>query len=54
MIAVINRLPAKEGMADQVIERFANDQEFVRVISISISVEVLRAEETDEVVRTNG
>jgi len=26
MIAVVNRLPVKEGAADQVVERFANSR----------------------------
>jgi len=49
MIAVINRLPVKEGMADQVVERFANGQGFVQAFPGFVSMEVLSAEETDEV-----
>ena len=50
MIAVINRLPVKEGMADQVVERFANGKGFVQTFPGFVSMEVLRAEETDDVV----
>jgi heme-degrading monooxygenase HmoA len=49
MIAVINRLPVKEGMADQVVERFANGQGFVQDFPGFVSMEVLRSEEADEV-----
>jgi heme-degrading monooxygenase HmoA len=49
MIAVINRLPVKEGMADQVVERFANGRGFVQDFPGFISMEVLRSEESDEV-----
>lgn len=37
-------------MADQVVERFANGQGFVRTFSNFISMEVLRVEVMDEVV----
>jgi heme-degrading monooxygenase HmoA len=49
MIAVINRLPVKEGMADQVVERFANHRGFVQDFPGFISMEVLRSEGADEV-----
>ena len=49
MIAVINRLPVKEGMAGQVVERFANGQGFVQEFPGFVSMEVLRSEEGDEV-----
>ena len=49
MIAVINRLPVKEGMADQVVERFANGRGFVQDFPGFVSMEVLRSEEADEV-----
>lgn len=49
MIAVINRLPVREGMADQVVERFANGRGFVQEFPGFISMEVLRSEEDDEV-----
>jgi heme oxygenase (staphylobilin-producing) len=49
MIAVISRLPVKEGMADQVVERFANGQGFVQAFPGFVSMEVLRSEEADEV-----
>ncbi len=49
MIAVINRLPVKEGMADQVVDRFANGRGFVQELPGFISMEVLRSEGADEV-----
>ena len=49
MIAVINRLPVKEGMADQVVERFTNGRGFVQDFPGFVSMEVMRAEEDDEV-----
>ena len=49
MIAVINRLPVKEGAADQIIERFANGQGFVQDFPGFVSMEVLSSEGADEV-----
>ncbi len=49
MIAVVNRLPVKEGLADQVVERFANGRGFVQDFPGFVSMEVLRSEEADEV-----
>ena len=49
MIAVINRLPVKEGMADQVVERFANGRGFVQDFPGFVSMEVLCSEGADEV-----
>ncbi len=49
MIAVINRLPVKEGMADRVVERFANGRGFVQNFPGFLSMEVLRSEGGDEV-----
>ena len=49
MIAVINRLPVKEGMADEVVERFANCRGFVQDFPGFVSMEVMRSEEADEV-----
>ena len=49
MIAVINRLPVREGMADEVVERFANGQGFVQDFPGFVSMEVLRSEGADEV-----
>ncbi len=49
MIAVINRLPVKEGAADQVVERFANSRGNVQDFPGFVSMEVLRSEEGDEV-----
>jgi heme-degrading monooxygenase HmoA len=49
MIAVINRLPVKEGMADQVVGRFANGRGFVQEFPGFVSMEVLRSEGADEV-----
>ena len=50
MIAVVNRLPVKEGMADQVVERFAEGRGFVQQFPGFVSMEVLRSEGADEVV----
>jgi heme-degrading monooxygenase HmoA len=49
MIAVINRLPVREGMADQVVERFANNRGFVQDFPGFVSMEVLLSEGADEV-----
>jgi heme oxygenase (staphylobilin-producing) len=49
MIAVINRLPVKEGAADQVVERFVNSRGNVQEFPGFISMEVLRSEGADEV-----
>jgi heme oxygenase (staphylobilin-producing) len=49
MIAIINRLPVKEGAADQVVERFANSRGHVQDFPGFVSMEVLRSEATDEV-----
>jgi heme-degrading monooxygenase HmoA len=49
MIAVINRLPVKEGAAGQIVERFANSQGNVQGFPGFVSMEVLRSEEADEV-----
>ena len=50
MIAVVNRLPVKEGMADQVVERFAGGRGFVQQFPGFVNMEVLRSEGADEVV----
>ena len=49
MIAVINRLPVKEGAADQVVGRFANSRGNVQGFPGFISMEVLNSEAGDEV-----
>ncbi len=49
MIAVVNRLPVKEGMAAEVVERFANGRGFVQGFPGFVSMEVLRSEGEDEV-----
>jgi heme oxygenase (staphylobilin-producing) len=49
MIAVINRLPVKEGLADQVVDRFADGRGFVQDFPGFVSMEVLRSEDADEV-----
>ena len=49
MIAVINRLPVKEGMADPVVERFANSRGHVQDFPGFVSMEVLRSGAADEV-----
>jgi heme-degrading monooxygenase HmoA len=52
MIAVINRLPVKEGMADEVVERFANHRGFVQDFPGFVSMEVLRSEGDEVLVIT--
>ncbi len=49
MIAVINRLPVKEGAAGRVVERFANSRGTVQGFPGFVSMEVLRSEGADEV-----
>ena len=49
MIAVFNRLPVKEGAADQIVEQFANSRGSVQGFPGFISMEVLRSEEATEV-----
>ncbi len=49
MIAVINRLPVKEGAAEQVVERFANSRGNVQGFPGFVSMEVLNSEAGDEV-----
>ena len=49
MIAVIKRLPVKEGTADEVVERFANSRGNVQGFPGFVSMEVLRSEGADEV-----
>ncbi|MGB3682025.1 MAG: antibiotic biosynthesis monooxygenase [Rubrobacteraceae bacterium] len=49
MIVVTNSLPAKEGAADQLVERFAESRGNVQGFPGFISMEVLRSEAADEV-----
>ncbi len=49
MIAVINRLPIKEGAAGEVVERFANSRGNVQGFPGFVSMEVLSSEAEDEV-----
>lgn len=49
MIAVINRLPVKEGMTDEIVERFASGRGFVQEFPGFVSMEVLRSNDGDEV-----
>ncbi len=49
MIAVINRLPVKEGMAGEVVERFANSRGNAQGFPGFLSIEVLNSEAGDEV-----
>jgi heme-degrading monooxygenase HmoA len=49
MIAVINRLPVKEGAAGEVVERFANSGGDVQGFPGFVSMEVLSSEAGDEV-----
>jgi heme-degrading monooxygenase HmoA len=47
MIAVFNRLPVKEGVAGQIVERFANSRGHVQGFPGFVSMEVLRSEGTE-------
>jgi heme oxygenase (staphylobilin-producing) len=49
MIAVVNRLPVKEGAAGQIVERFANSRGNVQGFPGFVSMEVLSSETGDEV-----
>ena len=49
MIALVNRLPVKEGMANQVVERFSNSRRYVQHFPGFVSMEVLRSKGADEV-----
>jgi heme-degrading monooxygenase HmoA len=49
VIAVVNRLPVKEGMADQVVARFAESRGHVQGFPGFVSMEVLRSDAEDEV-----
>ena len=45
MIAIINRLPVKEGAADRVVARFAGSGGHVQGFPGFVSMEVLRSDE---------
>ena len=49
MIAIFNSLPVEEGAADEIVKRFAESRGHVRGFPGFVSMEVLSAEETDEV-----
>jgi heme-degrading monooxygenase HmoA len=49
MIAVVNSLPAKEGAADRIVERFAEGRGYVQRFPGFVSLEVMRSEGGDEV-----
>jgi len=49
MIAIMNRLPVREGAADEVVRRFAGSRGYVQDFPGFVSMEVLRSEESDEV-----
>jgi heme oxygenase (staphylobilin-producing) len=49
LIAITNSLPVKEGAADQIVERFAESRGNVQGFPGFISMEVLRAEDSSEV-----
>lgn len=49
MIAITNRLPVKEGAADQIVERFAESRGHVQDFPGFVSMEVLRSEDASEV-----
>lgn len=49
MIAIVNRLPVKEGATAQVVERFAESRGEVQDFPGFVSMEVLASEESNEV-----
>jgi heme oxygenase (staphylobilin-producing) len=49
VIAVFNSLPVKEGAADEIVDRFAESRGNVQDFPGFVSIEVLSAEGTDEV-----
>lgn len=49
MIAIMNRLPVKEGAAEKVVERFAGSRGHVQGFPGFVSMEVLRSEDESEV-----
>lgn len=49
MIAVINTLPLREGAADEIVERFAKSMGHVGDFPGFVSMEVLRSEDTSEI-----
>lgn len=49
MIVITNRLPVKEGRADEVVERFSVNRGNVQDFPGFVSMEVLRSEDATEV-----
>lgn len=49
MIAITNRLPVKEGSAEEVVERFASSRGDVQDFPGFVSMEVLRSHDETEV-----
>lgn len=49
MIAITNRLPVREGAAEEVVRRFADSRGHVQDFPGFVSLEVLRSEGNDEV-----
>jgi heme-degrading monooxygenase HmoA len=49
MIAVVNSLPVKEGVAGRIVERFAESRGHVQRFPGFVSMEVMRSEEDSEV-----
>jgi len=49
VIAIMNRLPVKEGAADEVVRRFADSRGYVQDFPGFVSMEVLLSEGGDEV-----
>lgn len=49
MIAITNRLPVKQGAADEIVERFASSRGHVQDFPGFVSMEVLRSDDGDEV-----
>ena len=49
MIAIFNSLPAKEGAADEIVDRFAGSSGHVQGFPGFVSMEVLKSDAEDEV-----
>ena len=49
MIAIFNSLPAREGAADEIVDRFAQSRGYVQDFPGFVSMEVLKSDAEDEV-----
>jgi len=49
MIAVVNRLPVKEGMANQMVQRISNSRGYMQHFPGFVSMEVRRSNGAHEV-----